>query len=174
LNTNKYFIFILLLLLISTSTTAATTKNNTAIGYLISSIDHGLSAKYKLDSKYNFTAQIILDLLGSSRNLSARVNSTIKTINYWKIYGYGQVGYYSRRGRCLSLKSCTDNTLGFAGGTGAELNWQKLNPKLPPLWLNAEIGFAALEYDDINESSTGITLGVGIHYYFDLDSFIKR
>lgn len=140
----------LILIVILSSTTFAAEPPRYGIGLHASTPLSGISGYIDLNPA--LTAQAILGTDLGSPDFAGRVLYDLRQEEYYQIYGYG----------LLTLRTVPDTAgkddteLGLGIGAGVEMDWRVLEPKLPPFYWSAEVGFAI---DDLS-------IGVGIHYRF--------
>lgn len=150
----------------NSSNVTAGPKGQFAGGYQYNWLTNGFSAKYNFPNQplKGVSAQVILGMFGTINGYIAKANYTFRDEGIWRAYGYGTLGRYTEE-RWHSSES----TIGFGAGAGIEHNWQIIDPNLPPIWFSGELGFTAIEFDQLSTSHTGLTFGISGHYYFDLE-----
>lgn len=118
----------------------------------------GLSGMYDVNEEVS--AQAVLGFAGTANAYSIRGLYRFHREESWNAYGYGSLGLWTYRHRVLGSESA----LGFGGGAGIEYDWRAINPELPPIYWNLEIGIASVGLDHYSVSA--LMLGLGAHYRF--------
>ncbi|MDH5228809.1 MAG: hypothetical protein OEZ58_14545 [Gammaproteobacteria bacterium] len=166
----KIKLSILILLLIFQSQLYAA-EEKFAAGYQGTFPATGISGKMKISNV--ITAQAMIGFWGTLNTYAARGLYRFQEDKFWNAYGYGMLGFWSYRATVydfstFSNQEKTQFVLGFGGGAGIEYNWQAVAPDLPPIWFNLELGFGSIKFNDLNYNVSGVLIGGGAHYRFDL------
>ena len=77
-----------------------------------------------------------------------------------KPYFYGTAGVF-----IYDLYFTSETVFGFGAGAGLEFYIPMLSEKLRPAF---EIGYTRANFDVFHYKFKGVTLGIGLHYYFEL------
>lgn len=150
-------------------TLAQETYPRFGLGFQASLPAVGISAKADITEKH--TAQAVVGIFGPfssyygryAYNFPKKVSSI--QIEY-KPYLYGQAGYYKYDiDSFLGLGNQTNSETSFGYGLGAGLEWNYI-PISKDLKFNMEIGYGNVKFDYYKFKS--LSVGVGIHYYFNL------
>jgi len=121
---------------------------------------YGLSGKYDVSDK--ITAQAIVGAWGYG-NLTSYTGRGIykfKQKDDYALYGFGSVTSWT-----WDNGFDNESVFGFGAGAGVEYDIRGLNPELPPIYLNADLGLQVASFDRYGGFST-LGLGLGVHYKF--------
>ncbi len=118
----------------------------------------GLSGTYDMDD--NISLQAILGFGGAANAYAVRGLYRFKHEQSWNAYGYGSVGLWTYR----HWHRGSESALGFGAGAGIEYDWRYLNPDLPPLFWNIELGIGIVGLDHYSVSA--LWIGTGVIYRF--------
>lgn len=145
------------------------TKTKFGIGIQATFPVSGLSGMVDVSDK--FALEGLLGVFGILKSYGGRILYRFKKETYWNAYGYGMVGAWSYPGYkisadYLSLEKTRETVLGYGAGAGIEYNWKALNPNLPPLFFNLELGLGSVDFKEINYNVSAFMLGAGVHYRF--------
>ena len=113
-----------------------------------------------MDINETISAQAILGFLGVVNTFAGRGLYRFRQEDYWDLYGYGMVGMWRYNTRFIEA----ENRLGLGAGAGIQYDWRVLDPNLPPIFWNLEIGFGYVNFNHYNFNM--ISFGAGVHYRF--------
>ncbi len=123
----------------------------------------GLSAMYDVNDRV--TVQGVIDPTGVLKAYAGRVLYYVKD----SFYGYGTAGLFTYGGNGV-IPGSSVAAFGIGGGGGVEIDWQKVLgeslPGLPALVSHLELGFAVVNFNDVNYAPSTLTIGAGLHYRF--------
>ena len=126
-----------------------------------------------MDINEQISVQAILGFWGNLNTYAGRGLYRFKKEDDWEIYGYGMIGAWSYDGvrvRTIGLllesHSHTETVIGFGAGAGIEYDWRALDPDLPPLFWNIELGIGIVDFNKVNYDFNTLIFGVGVHYRF--------
>ena len=142
------------LIIIGNLAQAQTQKGNYRIGVQSSTLFKGTAGVSMIyDRNVDSSIQGILSLGSRTLILEGRILYRFHQKKNWNVYGFGSVGLYN-----------TFDSPGFIGGTGlgVEYDIKSLNPALPPVSVNADLGLMVMD----NLNSFYNILRIGFHYRF--------
>lgn len=123
-----------------------------------------------MDVNETISVQAILGFFGSLNTYAGRALYRFKKENDWEIYGYGMLGAWSYDGirfrTGFGYDNYTETVLGFGFGGGIEYDWRALDPNLPPLFWNLELGIGIVDFNNVNYNFNTLMIGAGVHYRF--------
>lgn len=120
----------------------------------------GLSGVMEISDEW--AAQGIIDLGVDA--FAFRLLNRFHQETYWNAYGEGTVGFWTdhnhrRWGRWDDDYNSGRSDIGLGVGIGIEYDWRKLDPSLPPIGWNIELGANVVPAVDL-------ALGLGVHWKF--------
>ncbi|MBZ0266423.1 hypothetical protein K8I28_17330 [bacterium] len=146
----SYLKLSVLLGLLTVSTSFGLEPPRYGIGLHASTPLSGISGYIDLNPSLSLQAILGADL--DSPDFAGRVLYDLRQEEYYHIYGYGLLAFMTKS----NAAGDKDTDVGLGIGAGVEMDWRVLEPKLPPFYWSAEVGYAI---DDLS-------IGVGIHYRF--------
>ena len=143
-------------------------KTKFGIGFQSAFPSWGISGMVDVSDKISI--QGILGAFSVLKTYAGRGIYRFKKETYWNAYGYGMLGAWSYPGYKIgtgwSLEETTETVMGFGAGAGIEYDWRGLNPKLPPLFWNLEIGLGSVKFKEIDYNLSAFMFGAGVYYRF--------
>jgi len=129
---------------------------------------YGLSGM--MDINETTSVQVILGFFGSLNTYAGRGLYRFKKEDEWEVYGYGMIGIWSYEGvrlrTAFAVENYTETVMGFGAGAGIEYDWRALNPDLPPLFWNIELGIGIVDFNKVDYNFNTLLIGAGVHYRF--------
>ncbi len=113
-----------------------------------------------MDINETITAQAILGFFGNFTTVSGRGLYHFRQEEFWDMYGYGMLGLWRYNTRFITAES----SLGIGAGAGIQYDWRALDPNLPPIYWNIELGISFFNFEHYNFNF--ISFGTGVHYRF--------
>ncbi len=131
-----------------------------SLGFQSSFSSAGFAGRVGLNDK--LSAEAFLGLFGMLTHFGARGLYAFKEEAKWSAYGFGTVGVWMWDSGSTWVSD--ESAIGFGGGAGIEWNWQTLDPELPPVSWNVELGLGTANFDRYDFSN--VSLGAGFRYHF--------
>lgn len=131
-----------------------------SLGFQTGFASAGIAARVGLNEQASVEA--VLGLFGTLTHIGARVLYTFKDETQWQAYGFGAVGLWMWDSGSPWVSD--ESAVGLGGGVGVEWDWRTLDPELPPMTWNVELGLGSAKFDNYDFSTT--SLGVGFRYHF--------
>lgn len=154
----SFLSFLSLFAVATTHNAAAAEKTQYGLGFQATLPAYGISGMMDFSDK--ISGQLVLGPFGALKTYAVRGLYRFQRKNYWNIYGYGMVGAWS-----YTLDK-TETAIGAGVGAGIEYDWRGIDPELPPLFWNFEIGIGFAGFDKSFYSYSAIAFGGGVHYRF--------
>jgi len=114
----------------------------------------GLSGVMEISNPW--ALQAVLDF--GVDNFAFRVLNRFHKEQNWNAYGFGTLGIWDN-GNSSNNGKDDDSDFGLGIGIGVEYDWRGLNPSLPPIGWNIELGASVIPDFDLD-------FGVGAHWKF--------
>lgn len=133
------------------------TETRFGIGLGGTFIAYGLSGTVDLGEA--ITAEAIVGILGALTSAGGRVWYRVLRTDAYDVYGYGSASF-------LRAGGTDENAIGLGAGAGVEVGLPQLldNESFPPIFFNADLGFAFATFETYDFGS--IAYGSGVHYRF--------
>jgi len=132
------------------------------VGFQASFPAYGASVIYNAPS--GASVQGILGAFADLKQYAGRVRYRFQPNGNVHPYAYGTLGVWSYDGYRISgltAQKSTETVFGFGAGGGIEY----FIVGLPGLGFNAEVGFGTAKFKEVDYNLSGISLGIGLHYY---------
>ena len=122
------------------------------------------------DLNESVAIQGVFGMFGDLKTYAGRGILRFSKGTYWNTYGYGMGGVWTYTGYEFdddwTLRETTQTVPGFGAGVGLEYDWRAWSPNMPPVRWNLEIGFARVEFDEVDYDFSSLMVGAGLHFRF--------
>ncbi len=172
---SKTVLFIIYILFLSSTAFSQyynnSEKGNLGLGVQLSYPFYGVSAQLNFIDRIGI--QGIFGLNSDIKSYSGKLSyNVIHNYNY-NFYVYGVYGRYEYTDWAITgfflLEEITEKENGYGFGFGVDTNYLS-NKALVPVWANFEVGYGYVDFQYLNFDTPAITIGVGLHYYFDFSN----